>query len=132
MLPTCSPGDVVVFNGVTAVVWAKSTSTIRVMAVARARGPHHRADVPIGSHILATLSGPLLASTATTNDIPQDADVVVIGRLDNAQRQAIFAAMARESDARRAEQSVTASAIFSACQPSFRSGGRRVGVRAGV
>ena len=126
-MPHPLPGAVIAFNGLPWVVYSTSKTRVRLMAVSKARGAQHRADVPIGAFALSPLAGPLLVSTHRATELPCNADYVVVGTLTNPQRLAIKTAMERHAEAQRTEAAYAARSDFTAAMPSFRSGGRRVG-----
>jgi hypothetical protein len=129
---TVSPGDIVVAGKETGVVWSVSPSALIVLPARAARGALKSWDVSLGVIPLATIKGPTLVSI---NDRAEwnARDCIKVGRMTAEQSNAVRFAIKRTQENSRIEANNSASPLFRACQPSFRSGGRRVGgARVGV
>lgn len=124
--PAFSPGDFVVCGTETALVWSVEPSALIVLPAKDARGALKTSDVDLGALPLSTIKGPTLV-TINRKAFWRASNCIRIGHLTAEQQNAVRFAIKRTEDNRRAEASVTTSAIFTACKPSFRSGGRRVG-----
>lgn len=121
-----SPGDLVVVGVETFLVWSTASTAIVALTLHEKSGPSRSCSADMGAVPFATVLGSSVVDITERRDL-RPADCIRIGHLTPNQSSAVRLAIKRTEDNRRIEASVITSAIFTACKPSFRSGGRRVG-----
>jgi hypothetical protein len=136
MHPDLAPGDFVIASGQTHLVWATSSTAIVALTLRVKDGPSQTRCVELGRVPFATLLGPSVVDITDRAELRRS-DCIKIGRLTDEQSRAVRLAIQRTENSAAAEATDRAlrrsTEIFRACQPSFRSGGRRVGgARVGV